>query len=300
MATLLEHFVYDFKDMMLDTPVKFSGSTRDPDTGNEFDFELEVKFRIVQDFHGSSRLAVLYIPETPATMDICKHVITDLESLIQGLIGVQMTFGFSGDRTLGTHQTVFSKRLYIYSEVTLTDRDLELLQPFVVDAGLYVTFRSHDYVKRVETYKKPFAFISHDSRDKDLIARPIAETLHSRLCFVWYDEFSLKVGDGLRESIEKGIKEARKCILVITPNFLANPGWTKAEFNSIFTREIIKKEKILLPIWWNVTKEMVYEYSPNLVDTVALIWPDKTKLTDEQYRASVEVLLSKLHLSVLQ
>jgi hypothetical protein len=37
---------------------------------------------------------------------------------------------------------------------------------------------------------------------------------------VWYDEFSLKVGDSLRESIEKGIKECKKCILILTQNYL--------------------------------------------------------------------------------
>jgi hypothetical protein len=188
----------------------------------------------------------------------------------------------------------------VYSEVALTDADLEELRPTVVANELYVTFRSYDYVSRVEAYQKPFAFISHDSRDKDLIARPVAEKLNSRLCFVWYDEFSLKVGNGLRESIDKGIKEARKCILIITPNFLTNSGWTKSEFNSIFTREIIKKEKILLPIWSGVTKEMVYEYSPNLVDTTALIWPDKLRLTEDEYKAKVELIISQLHLEIIK
>ena len=75
--------------------------------------------------------------------------------------------------------------------------------------------------------EKPMAFISHHSKDKDRIVRPLAIGLNSRLCFVWYDEFSLKVGDSLRESIESGIKDAKKCVLILTPNFLSNPGWTK-------------------------------------------------------------------------
>jgi len=54
--------------------------------------------------------------------------------------------------------------------------------------------------------EKVFAFISHDSEDKD-IARCIAINLRKRICPVWYDEFSLKVGDNLRVSIEKGLKK---------------------------------------------------------------------------------------------
>jgi hypothetical protein len=90
------------------------------------------------------------------------------------------------------------------------------------------------------------------------------------MCPVWFDEFSLRVGDSLRESIEKGIKECRKCILILSPHFFANAGWTKVEFNSIFTREIIEQERFILPVWHNVTKQQVYEYCPSLADKFAV------------------------------
>jgi hypothetical protein len=60
------------------------------------------------------------------------------------------------------------------------------------------------------------------------------------MCLVWYDQFSLRVGDSLRESVEAGLKECHKCILVLTPNFLSNKGWAKHEYSSIFTREIVE------------------------------------------------------------
>jgi hypothetical protein len=92
------------------------------------------------------------------------------------------------------------------------------------------------------------------------------------MCPVWYDEFSLKVGDRLRESIELGLKECKKCVLVISQNFLSNTGWTKVEFNSIFTREIIQRDDFLLPVWHGVTKEEVFNYSPSLADRVGVNW----------------------------
>ena len=82
------------------------------------------------------------------------------------------------------------------------------------------------------------AFISHDSRDKAEVARKIAIGLQRMLCPVWYDEFSLIVGANLRDSIENGLKQSRKCILVLSPHFFSNGGSTKKEFDSIFTREI--------------------------------------------------------------
>jgi hypothetical protein len=87
------------------------------------------------------------------------------------------------------------------------------------------------------------------------------------LCPVWFDEFSLAVGDSLRESIEAGLKTCHMCILVLTPNFLAKGGWPKREYDSIFTRELIENKKLILPVWAGVSKEEVYEYSPILAES---------------------------------
>jgi hypothetical protein len=87
------------------------------------------------------------------------------------------------------------------------------------------TLKSRDFEIARSRHQKPMAFISHDSRDN------LAMELSKRMCPVWYDEYSLEVGD--RSSIEKGIKEARKCILVLSPAFISNGGWGKAEVDSI-------------------------------------------------------------------
>ena len=79
------------------------------------------------------------------------------------------------------------------------------------ERGLHLTLRSTEYIETKMAIEKPLAFISHDSRDKENIARVLSNGLSSRLCTVWYDEYSLKIGDSLRESIEKGLKECKKC-----------------------------------------------------------------------------------------
>ena len=118
---------------------------------------------------------------------------------------------------------------------------------------------------------KPLAFISHDSRDKH-IASLIAVGLTDMKCSVWYDEYILKVGDNLRDSIDKGLKECTKCILILSPNFLSNNGWTKNEFDSIFTREMIENKNIIVPIWLGVDKEEIFEYCPSLANRFAANW----------------------------
>ena len=256
--------------------------------------QVDIQQRILQDSDSSARLITYYVPQSDSTGEICQSLLIDLEKSLKE-VQVEAIGAFHKDVFVGVHTSVYSRRIFIYSETRLSAEELARIDHIAKEKGLFVTLRSSDYVETRMTLEVPLAFISHDSRDKDLIARPTAIGLSSRLCTVWYDEYSLKIGDSLRESIEKGIKDAKKCVVILTPNFLTNPGWGKKEFNSIFTREMIMDERIVLPIWFNVTKEEVYEYSPSLADTVALIWPSTEGLSDDEYRQQVEQLISKLH-----
>jgi hypothetical protein len=170
-----------------------------------------------------------------------------------------------------TRDITATRRVFIYSE---TDLDADAIRQLQADAdslGHKLQFRSAGYVSGRARFEVPFAFVSHDSRDKE-VARTIAVNLQKMLCPVWYDEFSLKVGDNLRDSIEKGLKECRKCVLVLSPHFLSNNGWTKKEFDSVFTREILEETVLVLPVWLGVTKHQVFEYSPGLLNVKGLEW----------------------------
>jgi hypothetical protein len=134
-----------------------------------------------------------------------------------------------------------------------------------------VQFRSEKHVLERSKHETPLAFISHDSEDKE-IAKKIAIGLQKMICPVWYDEFQLKVGDNLREKIEKGLKECKKCVLILSRNFFSNNGWTKKEYDSIFTREIVEERKLILPVWHEVTKKEIFEYSPNLLNVKGINW----------------------------
>jgi hypothetical protein len=179
-------------------------------------------------------------------------------------------FGDPSWRT--TREITATKRVYLYSETDFESAVVTRLQEEAESLGLSLQFRSVEYMRGRTRFETPLAFISHDSRDKEAVARAIAINLQRMLCPVWYDEFSLKVGDSLRESIEKGLKECKKCVLILSPNFLSNKGWTKKEFNSVFTREILEEARLVLPVWYGITKQQVYEYSPSLLDIKGLDW----------------------------
>jgi hypothetical protein len=177
-----------------------------------------------------------------------------------------------GEDPINSWEAEFHGRVFLYHESTISDEERTVLAELAKQQKLSLQLRGPMYATERERREVPDAFISHDSRDKSEIALKLAQTLRSAGCPVWYDDFSLKVGDNLRESIEKGIKAARRCILVLTPNFLSNTGWTKAEFNAVFTREILERKNVILPIWHLVSQREVYEYSPCLAERVALQW----------------------------
>ncbi len=166
----------------------------------------------------------------------------------------------------------FGGRFFVYTEHVVSVADTDRIAKDWKEQGLLVQVRDNQWAEKRERAERPLAFICHDSRDKDDIARPLAYELTRLVCPVWYDEYSLKVGDRLRESIERGLKECKKCILIISPNWLVNNGWTKTEFDSIFTRENIEGGDVFLPIWCDVTMESVYQYSPSLANRYALQW----------------------------
>jgi hypothetical protein len=164
-----------------------------------------------------------------------------------------------------------SRRVFIYAETSYTPEQVSALQAAASSLGHDLQYRDQDYASRRTMLEKPLAFISHDSRDKT-IARAIALNLQRKICPVWYDEFSLNLGANLRESIERGLKECKRCVLILSPNFLGNRGWGKKEFESIFTREILEDTALVLPIWTHVTKEQVFDYSPSLLNIKGIDW----------------------------
>lgn len=110
-------------------------------------------------------------------------------------------------------------------------------------------------------------FISHASEDKDEVVRPLALALRQEGLSVWYDEFELKIGDSLRKKIDKGLAKSRFGIVVLSKSFI-HKGWTNYELDGIITR-VVSGEQVLLPIWHNITKKEVMDFSPSIADKLA-------------------------------
>lgn len=110
-------------------------------------------------------------------------------------------------------------------------------------------------------------FISHASEDKDEVVRPLAHALQGGGLKVWYDEFEMRIGDSLRRKIDSGLARSRFGIIVFSKTFLTK-GWTNYELDGLVTRSV-NGEQVLLPIWHNITKKEIIDYSPSLADKLA-------------------------------
>ena len=81
---------------------------------------------------------------------------------------------------------------------------------------------------------------------------------------------NLNGGDSMREKIDKGLAKSKYGVVVLSPNYIAeHKYWTKAELNGLFQVEDISG-KVILPIWHNLTKKQVVEYSPIIADRKAM------------------------------
>lgn len=111
-------------------------------------------------------------------------------------------------------------------------------------------------------------FISHASEDKESFVKPLVIALQEAGYKVWYDEFTLKVGDSLRRSIDNGLKNSRFGVVVFSSAFFEK-NWTQYELDGLVDQEM-NGHKVILPIWHLVTKDQVQNYSPSLADKKAI------------------------------
>jgi len=123
--------------------------------------------------------------------------------------------------------------------------------------GLYKVIKKFKY----------HAFICHASEDNLDFVTPLANELRYRNVNVWYDQFTLKLGDSLRQKIDEGLRDSRYGIVVLSKAFFSK-NWPQLELDGLVSKEV-EGEKVILPIWHGVTRNEVAQYSPILSGRVA-------------------------------
>ena len=112
-------------------------------------------------------------------------------------------------------------------------------------------------------------FISHASEDKEKFVKPLAIILARAGVKVWYDEFTLRAGDSLMRSIDKGLANSKSGIVVISKAFIEKK-WPEYELRGLITLEMASKNNKVIPVWYGVSRDEVMAFSPTLADKLAL------------------------------
>lgn len=89
-------------------------------------------------------------------------------------------------------------------------------------------------------------FLSHSSADKPFV-RKLATDLTSHGVKVWLDEWNIRVGESIPESIARGAAQSDYFVLVVSQNS-AKSEWVKHELNTTLMREIPGRNVVVLPV----------------------------------------------------
>lgn len=111
-------------------------------------------------------------------------------------------------------------------------------------------------------------FISHASEDKESFVEYLVQALKDKGIKVWYDSLNIEWGDSLRTQIDNGLKRSTFGIVVLSERYIEK-GWTQYELEGLFNIEMTEG-KTILPIWHNITKQQVMQFSPTLAGRKAL------------------------------
>jgi hypothetical protein len=128
--------------------------------------------------------------------------------------------------------------------------------------------------------------------DKTKFVEPLAMELRRPGVRVWYDRFTLKIGDSLCRSIDVGLANSRYGVLVLSQAFLQKP-WPEYELRGLVAKEI-GPEKVILPIWYKITKDDILGFSPPFADKLAIAAreADMTGLLANSLKSLVQIFSS--------
>ena len=134
-----------------------------------------------------------------------------------------------------------------------------------------MSFPLQPHSRHIEAITEEYdVFISHAWEDKEDFVDEFVSELSQFGIKVWYDKQKIAWGDSLRALIDAGLAKSKFGIVVISPNYIDEKKyWTKAELDGLFQLESVNG-KTILPIWHNITKKEIVEYSPIIAGKLAM------------------------------
>ncbi len=89
-------------------------------------------------------------------------------------------------------------------------------------------------------------FLSYSSKDKPRVTR-LAERLRAAGFNVWFDHWSVRPGEDITISIEKGLQDSRVQILCFSP-FALESDWVSTEWRTVLARDPSNRTDRFVPL----------------------------------------------------
>lgn len=106
-------------------------------------------------------------------------------------------------------------------------------------------------------------FMSYAHADSKAIVEPLVGELEAFGLDVWYDSIEVDIGDSIRESIDEGLQASGYGVTVLSQSYFE--GTSEWELNGLVKRHN-EEGNVILPLWYDIDHEDVYDRSPSLAD----------------------------------
>ena len=163
MATLKDYFALDANTMCLSKTY----TVGDANSLETYSFEA----RLHLNFEANALYVSYYFEKTTFLNCPALFGLSKLDEVLKFREDTYMEAGMLGEKKMKSSNMVFTGRIFIYDEnVETAMYDDEVLKQAEMN-GHQVQFRRETYAVSRANAEHPVAFISHDSRDKEIIAR---------------------------------------------------------------------------------------------------------------------------------
>ncbi|MDS0283978.1 toll/interleukin-1 receptor domain-containing protein [Haloarcula onubensis] len=132
------------------------------------------------------------------------------------------------------------------------------------------------------------AFLSHAGEDKTAFVEPLAKELENCGLSVWYDDFELSVGDSIPNEIRRGLHNSDFGVVILSEAFFEK-SWTQEELDSLIQRDVNEKDKVILPVCYDITPEDV-QFHHKLLGKRYLISGDSMSVPEVAQELYQEIL----------
>ena len=134
-------------------------------------------------------------------------------------------------------------------------------------------------------------FVSHASEDKESFVNDFVNELQNLNIKTWYDTNQIQWGDSLRKEIDEGLKKSRYSVVILSKNYIREDKyWTKAELDGLFQLDSVY-EKRILPIWHDITKKQLMDFSPLIAGRSAM---NTTYMTPKEIANELKKIITNI------